>query len=169
VQQEKGGGGADEGDGERETWRGGGGEGELSREGEGNGAAAGRRDRHMGGREEEGGRVLRRGGDKVGLTHGGTRNWGAGKGILRNKNQNKEGDVNSLMLPEESNQERTGRSPKKVSLDTPRKCEPTKSTPLKSEGSLSATLKKVSLDVPLKCEPTEEKEKEKDNGPPAKK
>ena len=79
--------------------------------------------------EGEGGRVLRRGGDKVGnhaeseeLIHGGTRNWGVEKGILRNKNQqNQDGDVNSLMLPEESNQERTGRSPKKVSLDTPLK------------------------------------------------
>jgi hypothetical protein len=164
---------ADEGEGERETWRGGGRESELSRKAEGNGAATGLRYRHMGGREGEG-RVSRRGGDKVGNhaeseepTQGGTRCWGGGKGILRNKNQqNQDGDESRVMLPEKSNQGRTGRSPKKVSLDTPRKCEPM------SEGNLSATLhrkwplfpggkdKKTKLAQPPPSLPAE-KEKEK--------
>jgi hypothetical protein len=77
------------------------------------------------------------------------------------------------MLPEKSNQGRTGRSPKKVSLDTPRKCE------TMSEGNLSATLhrkwplfpggkdKKTKSAQPPPSLPAE-KEKEKDNGPPAK-
>jgi hypothetical protein len=134
----------------------------------------------MGGREGEG-RVSRRGGDKVGNhaeseepTQGGTRCWGGGKGILRKKNQhNQDGDGSRVMLPEKSNQGRTGRSPKKVSLDTPRKCEPM------SEGNLSATLhrkwplfpggkdKKTKSAQPPPSLPAE-KEKEKDNGPPAK-
>ena len=71
---------------------------------------------------------------------------------MRNKNQqNQDGEASRRILPEKSNQERTGGPPKKVSLDSPRKEEPV------SEGNLSAP---PSLPA--------EKEKEKDNGPPAK-
>ncbi len=155
---EKEGGRADEGGVEGETWRGGGGERELRREAGGNGTAEGRRYRHRGGREGEG-RGIRRGGGKVGnhaeseeTAQGGARYWGGGKGILRNKNQqNQDGEVSRGMLPDQSNQERTGRPLKKVSLEELRKEEPG------SKGNLPAP-------PPLPAG----KEKEKANGPPAK-